>query len=376
MPDGPAAPRVAVIVNMITPYTNNLFNQLQEDGLQLSILTCTEREPNRLWETPARRYPKTALPGFALRLGEGRFAHVNAGVWRALGKLKPDVVVINGFYPTMVAAALWARFNGSRLALTTDGWAETMPGTLYHRIVRPLVLGWCQAVITPGDKGRAFFLSQGFAPERIFRAPLIPAWPPPADIPGYDERPFHLLWCARLDWKTKNVEFFMRLVEALKKRRPELRVRIVGAGEAESELIARLDRAQADYRHDRYVPWRDMASVYATARVLALPSLWEPWGLVCDEALMCGVPCVVSPHVGAGDDAVLTGVNGHVLRLEVEAWAEAVLDIAFDESNWRTLSAGARRITNHRSLARSARSFADAVRAAVAAPWRGLSHPT
>jgi glycosyltransferase involved in cell wall biosynthesis len=367
MPDpGAAGPRVVVVTNMVTPYTNNLYNRLHDDGVQLTVLTCSRREPNRLWDVTESRFPRRVLPGLVIKISTARFAHFNPGVGRALAQLAPDVVFINGFYPTMILAAIWARLHGVKLALTIDGWAETMPNTVYHRLVRPLILSWCRAVVTPGRKGSAYFVGQGFPPERIACVPLVPAWQAPAEVPGFAERRFHLLWCAHLNKSVKNVEFFLSLAEVLKRSLPELRVRIVGAGEAEAEVVARLERAGIAYTHDRYVPWNEMAAVYGQARVLVLPSLWEPWGLVCDEALICGVPCVVSPHVGAGDDSVRPGVNGYVLGLDVDQWSCVVLGLVTDDAKWTTLSSAARRLPEERSIPRSARSFEATVQAVLA----------
>ena len=42
----------------------------------------------------------------------------------------------------------------------------------------------------------------------------------------------------------------------------------------------------------------------STARRIVLPSAYEPWGLVVNEALEAGVPVIVSDRVGARKDLV------------------------------------------------------------------------
>jgi glycosyltransferase involved in cell wall biosynthesis len=44
---------------------------------------------------------------------------------------------------------------------------------------------------------------------------------------------------------------------------------------------------------------------------MVLPSEYEPFGVVVNEALLCGCPVVVSDRVGAGGDLVREGVNGY-----------------------------------------------------------------
>jgi glycosyltransferase involved in cell wall biosynthesis len=45
---------------------------------------------------------------------------------------------------------------------------------------------------------------------------------------------------------------------------------------------------------------------------MVLPSEYEPFGVVVNEAMLCGCPVVVSDRVGAGYDLVSPGENGFV----------------------------------------------------------------
>jgi glycosyltransferase involved in cell wall biosynthesis len=53
----------------------------------------------------------------------------------------------------------------------------------------------------------------------------------------------------------------------------------------------------------------------ALADVLVLPSRWDGWGMVVNEALTAGVPVIVSDRCGAAD-LIQHGVNGFVFRSE------------------------------------------------------------
>ena len=46
----------------------------------------------------------------------------------------------------------------------------------------------------------------------------------------------------------------------------------------------------------------ELPAIYGACDVLLLPSDFEPWGLVVNEAMACGMAVVVSDHVGAGPD--------------------------------------------------------------------------
>jgi glycosyltransferase involved in cell wall biosynthesis len=57
----------------------------------------------------------------------------------------------------------------------------------------------------------------------------------------------------------------------------------------------------------------EMPMAYAAADVFVLTSTGEPWGLVVNEALMAGLPVIVSSAVGSAADLVDDGWNGYLV---------------------------------------------------------------
>jgi glycosyltransferase involved in cell wall biosynthesis len=358
---------VVELNNMVTPYTDRLFARLRADGLRIAILSCTDREANRNWELAgARRYPHAVLAGIGFRVGARRYAHWNRGISATLDRLRPKLLVINGFYPSMVFGWRWARRNRVPLALHIDGAAGDMPRSPYHWLVRPRLLRDCRAVLTCSAKGSRYFAASGIAREAIFEMPLVPAWDPPARVPGFTERSFDLLWVGEIENAVKNARFFLAVVVALHQRMPALRVHVVGRGTFAARLLAGLAAAGVAHCHNASVDWHRMDQVMQSARLLLLPSRREPWGLVCNEAMQCGTPCLVSDHVGAADDLVRDNHNGRVLSLDVDRWVEAAEALLRDPEHWSTLSDAACTDASQRTIDTSARIYRAMVASSLA----------
>ena len=55
-----------------------------------------------------------------------------------------------------------------------------------------------------------------------------------------------------------------------------------------------------------------IAEAYAVANAVVLPSEAESWGLVVNEAMASGLPCLVSDRVGCSSDLIECGETGDV----------------------------------------------------------------
>jgi glycosyltransferase involved in cell wall biosynthesis len=74
-----------------------------------------------------------------------------------------------------------------------------------------------------------------------------------------------------------------------------------------------------------------------------LPSEYEPFGLVVNEAMLCGCPVVVSDRVGARYDLVREGETGCVYPCgDVEALARILASLLYECSQLDRMRAAAK----------------------------------
>jgi glycosyltransferase involved in cell wall biosynthesis len=78
--------------------------------------------------------------------------------------------------------------------------------------------------------------------------------------------------------------------------------------EAEAEALNVLDRV----RFLGFVNQSQLPAVYRCADLFVLPSEYEPFGLVVNEAMLCRCPVVVSDRIGARYDLIREGETGLV----------------------------------------------------------------
>jgi glycosyltransferase involved in cell wall biosynthesis len=68
----------------------------------------------------------------------------------------------------------------------------------------------------------------------------------------------------------------------------------------------------APIRVSGFLNQSEIARAYAAADVLVVPSVWETWGLVVNEAMACGLAALVSDGVACAEALVQPGVTGDV----------------------------------------------------------------
>jgi glycosyltransferase involved in cell wall biosynthesis len=154
------------------------------------------------------------------------------------------------------------------------------------------------------------------APSHRFR-------PQPAAEPSF-------LFVGRLD-REKGVDVLLHAFTRLRERVPDARLRIVGRGPLRPTLEALADRLNQSSAIS-FAGWRDPAGVeeeIASAWAVVVPSRWaEPFGLVAVEAMVRGVPAIVTDHGGLAE-TVEHGVSGlHVPHDDVPALAAALEGVA------------------------------------------------
>lgn len=84
------------------------------------------------------------------------------------------------------------------------------------------------------------------------------------------------------------------------------------------------------FKHVGFVPESDLPSYYAKAKVFAMPSIDEGYGLVLLQAVACGLPIVGSSRTGTPDTGVLLGNTPACITikepLSVETITEAIAE--------------------------------------------------
>jgi glycosyltransferase involved in cell wall biosynthesis len=144
---------------------------------------------------------------------------------------------------------------------------------------------------------------------------------------------------------------------------------VVGDGPLRSECETLVSSSGVPVRFAGFLNQSEIVKAYIAADMLVLPSDGgETWGLVVNEAMCCGRPCIVSDQVGCGPDLVQPGKTGAIFPLgDVDALAKLMVSFAGDEKLMQQMGVCCRQLMRDCSV----QTAVDGVVAALAALQTG-----
>jgi glycosyltransferase involved in cell wall biosynthesis len=335
--------RVALLTNILTPYRLPVYRDLAATpGWQLRVLLCAADDPSwrrafaGAYEQGRATLDVEIVAGASLRRRvrthrehasqQATTLHVPWGAFAALRRFAPDVVVTSELGPRSAFAALYAALHRTPLVIWSyharSAAAAVGPA---RRALRRALLARADAVVGMGVQAREVLRGLGVPETRLFDAPNA------HDADGWEARLAALdvdaerlalraalgareqiaLVAGRLE-SAKGILPLLGAWRALPEAaRADWTLLFVGDGPL-AEAIDAARRACGAGAIARLPAMRPdaLAGAYVGSDLLVFPSLADPWGLVVNEAMACGLPVLCSRLAGCADDLIDPGRTG------------------------------------------------------------------
>lgn len=258
-----------------------------------------------------------------------------------LEREKFDAVIVNGWH----YKSAWQAIRGcwqtdTPVMARGDSHLKTERAPL-KKILKWPYYNWfipkLDACLAVGSWSKEYYLHYGARPNRVFLVPHVIDenffFSESASLSARrDElrRNWRLgdgstvfLFSAKFIEKKRPMDF-VKAVERASSKQENIMGLMVGDGPLRTECQAYAEQRNLPLRFTGFLNQSQIVSSYVAADALVLPSDGgETWGLVVNEAMACGRPCIVSDHVGSGPDMVIRGETGDIFPLSrVDALAD------------------------------------------------------
>ncbi len=371
--------RVAIMWISLGPYHWARLNALAEmRELDVRCFELARREALRGWEDQAQWRNAARETLYDGRWEESDKRLLAQNMVTAMARFQPDVIVSAGYAELpMRQAVRWGRKHRRLSILMADSQWIDRP----RLVLKEYFKGWWlrrhfDAAFVAGERHVSYLSKLGFPGQCVWKGYNV------VDNRHFDgvasevrRRPEkwrtrwnlplrYFLYVGRLA-REKNLSRLLNAYSAYRAGAGENAwdLVLVGAGPCEEELrtLAR-QRSWIGVHFAGAKTIEELPAFYALASCFVLPSVSEPWGLVVNEAMACGLPVLVSQKCGAAGDLVLPGVNGYVFDpLDVESMRHLLARLASDRVDRDAMGNASRQIIGRFTPENWARTLADCI---------------
>lgn len=302
-------PKILIFHNVVAPYRHGLFRELAA-RLRVEVWFGQARSADRQWEVHFEPgYDWRLLGSRSIRLGKELV--FTPHLERRLVEADPECIIAVTGRPNvldLLRLYVWTRRRQKKLIVWVADFSPPTPMSvgaasravdiLRYWLIRQADGIWSYSQATDAwlqdlhVRGLIVTGTQVLEPTYVRdRAP--------------GDRPFRFLFVGKFD-ERKGIPLLLEAIRALPgdlKRKAEFH--FAGSGPLEHQLRAELP-STTTILHGFLAP-EALHQLYARCDVLVLPSFYDPWGFVVNEAMAQGTPAIVSDACGARELAAKAG---------------------------------------------------------------------
>jgi glycosyltransferase involved in cell wall biosynthesis len=325
----------------LAPYRVDLFNELSKH-FDLKVVFFDKNTTNQKFD---QNYLTSLLLCNYSYLTEGLQIgkrYLRYGLRKEIIEFKPDYIISQEFSFTSIFLSFIRNFATKpkwRLIIWTADNNYICDGSSYPRkLARDFVTKIADGLIVYSKTTKAWYIDYGIQPEKIGICSNLPSEVSFLEKLAVSNNYIYshkeeskldnqkvILYLGRLS-EVKGLDLLIHSFKILARENNDLKLILVGDGEQKNYLISLVSKLNLSERIS-FVGRFDgpeLLAWYKIAHCFVLPSRYEPYGAVINEALLAGTPVVCSKYAGSCD-LIETGKNGYVVDPEdVEYMAKAI----------------------------------------------------
>ena len=318
--------KIQIIIYSVvpSPYQRDLFYALSQlSELSLQVYYLEKSVSDSPWPEKELQSYEQVLAGTFLKWGASRF-HLN---WHLPDLHNTDIFVFNGYQNSIAQWILRTQskkevpfiFLGEKMVGSTSG----IKGKLQHFFANSL--NKCAAIAAIGTKAQKDY-QQRFPDKPIFN---IPYYCNLAEFshnrPERPRTPITIIFCGQMIAR-KGVDLLLNAFSQIIANGLEAKLLLVGREAELPQMMSNLPPNVCDrIEYAGFQAPEALPKFFRQADIFVLPSRYDGWGVVVNQALGAGLPIICSDAVGAATDLVEQGKNGSVFPVgNVDALYEAL----------------------------------------------------
>ena len=307
------AKNLLFVVEKIAPYHNSRFDYLSKvKGLKIFVIETNPKSKEYLWGD--KKNANYKIYKLKEQKGSQKNLRINYQLNEILYKSNAKFIFITGWYEKTHHYLIYkSYFKKLPLILLSDSRYNDKKRIFYKELIKKILLKSFSSSIVAGKESYDYLINLNFSKNGIFK---------PFDVVdnNYFSRDSNTnkniyknyFLCVARFIEEKNYINLFNAFEIYKNKHGNLNLLIIGSG-PEEKMIKELKNKSKFSRSIFLEGWKNtnlLPQYYKKAKATVLASKKDTWGLVINESMASGTPCIVSKNCGCYIDLIEEGVTG------------------------------------------------------------------
>lgn len=368
---------IAVITSVKSPYRVHQLNEIGKDKEKKITVYFTHEKKDKTqnWEEiKEENFSEVYLNGRRIMK---KYGYINTGL-RNIVK-NNEMIFIGGYeQPTYILVALLCKIYKKPYVIIYDGIScdrLKQKESGYKKLLKSLVIKNASYIWGNGEVSKRYFNQLfNYPKEKIYNQCLSVDGEKIKKIGeekesvrkdirnklkiGNNEIVLH--YSGRLV-KIKNVELILKAMKKIGK--DNITLLVTGGGEEEKNLRELAKKLNLKLIITGFIEKQEeLFKYYYASDVFILPSIYEPWGLVVNEAMFAGLPILVSDICGCSLDLVIDNYNGYKFNPNsVDELSKKILKLIFTD-DYKNMGEKSKILIDKWNFKNSAKTFDEIIK--------------
>ena len=314
--------KIIIVLRNIGPYHKSRLESLVKENLEVHAFETRPESQEYLWSSSNSckyqviKFPKSICPEKDISNKE-----IDNFYKKNISLINPDAIVSVGWADRSYQRLLiYANSKNIPCIVVSDSIIKTEKNKrrfFFKEFFKRLILRGYSSAFVAGKESKEYLINLGFKDEKIFQPWNV------VDNSFFEkfisksnklENKYFL--CVSRLLERKNLFNLIKSFSNYQEQGGSWGLKIVGSGNLYLKLKKYADNTQNKEKIEiiNWLQLEDLAHYYKKASAFILPSYFDNWGLVVNEAISSGLLCIVSQNCGCAVDLIKNNETGFVFN--------------------------------------------------------------
>ena len=326
---------VAIHNTLWTHYKGDIYSRIYkrtqlEKQFDFSVIHLATTENGRSVlgnaDLNEHQYPYEVL--FDNELEKILIRHKIASLLKRVISHNPKLIYLNGYYDASYwAIIVYAKLKNIKIIIDSESTETSRERVWWKEKLKKIIIPRMDGYLCLGTKATEYIIKLGVKKEKILSTRNIGiANDKVAQLhqnafsfrdsvkKQHNLLPYNFIYAGRFS-PIKNLSMLVEaFAEATEKFDNQQNWGLILSGDGSEKEVLKSIVSSKNIGGITFLPsceWHEVPARYALADVAILPSLFEPFGFLVNEALVYGMPIIVSNRCGSAFDLLQEGENGY-----------------------------------------------------------------